>query len=125
MIQRTLLLILAAALLTVLFFWLRPEPAAPGDTPAASAVQRFDYRIDAQGRVDGPEVARLRQGEHVSLHVTTARDDEVHLHGYNIARKIAGGQTAVLRFHADTAGRFTLELHAAHQRIGVLEVAPR
>ncbi|MFA5938756.1 MAG: hypothetical protein WC809_05320 [Sinimarinibacterium sp.] len=130
---------LAIALLAGLWIWLRPAPEAPA-APATAAVsiaaasatasaaptpepRRFSLTVPAAADSDG--VLRVRQGERVELSVTSAKDDELHLHGYDLSLHLKGGAPATLAFTAEHAGRFEIELHHVHAEIGVLEVSPR
>lgn len=131
MLLRSLIVAVTIAALAVLFVALRPPDAARSpastDAPAASAEagpQRIHYRIEG-GEVQGPEVARIVQGQRIELIVESDAADELHLHGYDMTRRLDGDSPARLRFTADRAGRFALELHARHMRIGQIEVVPR
>lgn len=131
--------LLAVALLAALWLWLRPAPSAPAVVAPAAALQasapqmvevapepaprRFSLAVPAAPGTDG--VLRVQQGESVELIVTSAEDDELHLHGYDLALKLRAGMPATLTFTAEHAGRFEIELHHRHAEIGALEVSPR
>lgn len=134
MLLRCLIVAATLAALVALFLALRPPdapesplpagtPATP-DAPAQTAPQQIRYRIDG-ATVHGPEVARILQGQRVELLIDSHTDDELHLHGYDLSQRLVAGEPARLLFTAERAGRFALELHAQHRRIGVLEVVPR
>ncbi|HEY1078315.1 MAG TPA: hypothetical protein VGE51_16585 [Fontimonas sp.] len=137
--------LLAAALMTGLWALLRPIAQAPAPTataaPAAPATpstaeggtadivtavvvapRRFTLE---PGNPAAPKVMQVQVGEEVELSITTGSDDELHLHGYDLALPLRAGEPGTLRFVAEHAGRFELELHHAHAEIGVLEVLPR
>lgn len=131
--------LLAVALLAALWIWLRPPPPPPvvavpsavpqeSAPPRANAVpapipRRFSLTVPAAPGADG--VLRVQQGESVEVTVTSAEDDELHLHGYDLALKLRAGEPATLAFTAEHAGRFEIELHHRHAEIGALEVSPR
>ena len=100
-----------------------PEPeAAVEPTP-----RRVELRI-AEGRLSGEASSHsLSQGEEVEVQLLSDRAGELHLHGYDLEAKVQAGQPALLRFRADHAGRFEMELHskAGHVELGALEVQPR
>ncbi|WP_157622726.1 hypothetical protein [Solimonas soli] len=123
-----LFLIAAAAVLGGLWLALRPPPAdlsapAAAPAPAAGAVKRFELRpLPAEALTP---VLHARQGDTIEFVVTAAGDDELHLHGYDLALDLKAGEPGTLRFVAEHAGRFDLELHHAHAELAVLEVQPR
>ncbi len=71
----------------------------------------------------------ISQGDELTLHLTSDKPVEVHLHGYDLEEKLAPGATASLRFTARAAGRFPIEVHGDRRGdekvIGYLEVRPR
>jgi plastocyanin len=85
----------------------------------------FDIVVQRGKRVSGPAVLKVRQGDEVTIHVTTDGADEFHLHGYNLLMKLQPNTTATLQFVAKLSGRFTYELHKADLELGALEVYPR
>jgi FtsP/CotA-like multicopper oxidase with cupredoxin domain len=131
---------LAVLLLAGLWGWLQP-PAAPATLPEAvsspqasapvaaaipipPAPQRFSLSAPLPIGTVG-SVLRVQAGDSVEITVTSAKDDELHLHGYDLALQLRGGEPGTLRFVAEHAGRFEIELHRGHSEIAVLEVSPR
>ena len=133
-------LAVGAVVIIGLFLVLRPRPtiapvseptASPNATRAASptlaptpAADIFVFSVK-QGKVTAPEKFSTIQGREVVIQVTADVSDEIHLHGYNVSKAVAAGQTAELRFAAETAGRFELELEQRKQALGFLEVLPK
>jgi FtsP/CotA-like multicopper oxidase with cupredoxin domain len=138
-----LFLVIAAAVLGGLWYGLRPSSSPPAaspvtaDTkpaanvadatnaaaPAASSVQRFELRPPAAGMP--ATVLQVQEGDNVALVVTSAHNDELHLHGYDLSLQLQPGVPGTLLFQAQHAGRFDVELHHAHAELAVLEVRPR
>lgn len=136
--MRNILFVLAAlAMLVGLFLWLRPAPAplqavegAPGTSPAPPAPEQahpvgFDLVVKDGKLVSGPATLAVAQGDAVRLRVQSDRDDELHLHGYDLELPLKAHDTGQLDFTADRSGRFDIELHHAGTGIGALEVEPR
>ena len=54
----------------------------------------------------------VREGEIVTLKVTTDKPWLLHLHSIEVADEVKPGRTLLLPFEADLTGRFEVELHA-------------
>lgn len=140
-----LFVIAGIAALALLFWWLRPAPgpqpvvttanlAAPAAaaTPAAADLlppampPRSDFRfVIAGGKlVSAPATMSVPQGRSLSIQVQSDRDDELHLHGYDLSLPVSAGTMAELVFEAKRSGRFPLELHESRLELGALEVQP-
>lgn len=127
------LLGLAAAAIAALYLWARPQPR-PGPAPALAATaatlspepvaREFDFEI-TQGRIAGPPLLAVTEGERVTLRVRSDVADELHVHGYDLSAPLPAGEVVALAFIAAKAGRFEVELHKSHREIGALEVQPR
>ncbi|QHS09700.1 hypothetical protein [Sinimarinibacterium sp. NLF-5-8] len=120
-------LFLGVAVLMLVSLWalLRPLAEMPPGASAsarvlADAPRRFVVDADA-----APQILRLDVGDHVELSVLSAHDDELHLHGYDLALDLRAGEPGVLRFVAEHSGRFELELHKRDAQIAILEIQPR
>ncbi len=74
-------------------------------------------------------VIRVRQGDDVTLRLTTDRALAIHLHGYDIEKDIRPGSPSIVRFTARATGRFPIEVHGVtggrEHTLGYLEVHPR
>ncbi|HTS21526.1 MAG TPA: hypothetical protein VMN79_06895 [Casimicrobiaceae bacterium] len=103
--------------------------------PAGAAEVSVDVRIE-NGRV--PESAqriRVTEGDSVRLRFFVDRPMTLHLHGYDIERRVAPGQVGEMAFTARATGRFPLHAHGgaagagqgAHGEAALLyvEVYPR
>ena len=64
----------------------------------------------------------IPRGRHVVLVVSGAAGEEVHLHGYDVKRRIGSNGVARLPFRATIPGRFEVELEASHRQIADLTV---
>jgi hypothetical protein len=105
--------------------WVFFRPQAPVSVRPAMTETVFELVL-AQGKlVSGPAVLRVRQGEKLTVRVSSDNVDELHLHGYDLHARIGPAAAAVLQFTADRTGRFGLELHKAHTELGALEVYPQ
>lgn len=130
---RLLFLGIGLALLIGLFLLFRPaatpSPAAPVLAPTAILQPPppvvHELRVANGQRVAGPAVIQVREGEEVTLKITSDRADELHLHGYDLQRHLHANEPGQLQFKADRSGRFEYELHHSHLELGVLEVLPR
>ena len=132
-----LLAVTTAALLAALYFFFRPAQVVPAppdaDTakgPAGAAESQKPPRMEftlnvAGGRlVSGPAVLQVARGTEVVIRIRSDRADQLHLHGYDLERRIDPDEPAELRFVALRTGRFPYELHRSNVELGVLEVRP-
>lgn len=106
-----------------------------GSAGTAAADLAFDLRIE-QGRIlDTMRLVRVHQGDVVKLRCTSDRPVVLHLHGYDIEKRVAAGAVAELVFTASATGRFPIEIHPlgadaggqAHEAapLALIEVYPR
>ena len=54
----------------------------------------------------------VKEGEIVTLRVTTDKPWLIHLHTIEVADEVKPGRTLLLPFEADVEGRFEIELHS-------------
>ena len=121
--NRTLIVALLVLLaLGALFFALRPGPAGSNrsDGPGERA---FDLSI-RDGTMNPGEI-EVREGDRVTLRLTSEAPTEVHVHGYDLEEEVSPGEAATLSFDADLPGRFEIEDHASEDVLVVLLVQPR
>lgn len=124
-----LFLALGLLLLGGLFLLFRPEvpisEAFRTAPPAPAVPTPVEFVIAAGQRVSGPAVVSVFEGDLVRILVKSDRDDELHLHGYELSLAVKAGERAQLEFEAARSGRFELELHRSHLELAVIEVRPR
>lgn len=82
------------------------------------------------GRLPEKErTVRVEQGDDITLRWTTDKPLTVHLHGYDIEKKLRPGTPIVMKFTARATGRFAIEIHGPghgeERTLGYLEVHPR
>lgn len=105
--------------------------AAPLTGIAADA-KTIDIAIK-QGKVTSAKSARVTQGDTVILRWTSDQPMELHLHGYDVAAKVAPGKPAEMKLDARATGRFPVEVHTddkdkgghGHAALFHLEVYPK
>ncbi|HJU24055.1 MAG TPA: hypothetical protein VJ891_16240 [Casimicrobiaceae bacterium] len=73
----------------------------------------FDIRVQ-NGRVPGDmRLVRVKEGDVVTLRVTSDRPLDLHLHGYDIEWHVQPGVTGTQTFDARLTGRFPVHAHGA------------
>jgi FtsP/CotA-like multicopper oxidase with cupredoxin domain len=102
------------------------ETAAPA--PPKPDVARI--RIRGGEAVGGLGEIKVKKGDTVVIVVSADAPDDIHLHGYDIEKKVAPGQPARFRFKANLEGEFEIESHVAEDAgreplVGTLVVEPR
>jgi cytoskeletal protein RodZ len=85
-------------------------------------VQRVVVEVENAKPVGGVVHAEIERGTQVLLVVRSDVEDEVHLHGYDLATEVAPGQPGRIEFRADTVGAFEVELEQRTIPIAELEV---
>lgn len=106
-----------------------------GGPPAVAAELTFDIKIEG-GRVpDTLRLIRVNEGDLVKLRWTSDQPIVLHLHGYDIEKRVAPGAVTELAFRAYATGRFPIHVHAqgagasgqAHEDapLATIEVYPR
>jgi len=146
--QRVVLLLLAAAvvLVAVLLIPALTETGNQGDDVGPATVTRTvtigatattvteppkrkrptARTINVRGGKPRAGIQKLsyRKGQTVNLVITSDTADEVHVHGYDIDKDVPAGGRARVRFKADAAGIFEIEMHGSGQQIASLRVNP-
>jgi len=80
-------------------------------TMVSAADLTFDLKIQS-GRVpQSMRRVRVKQGDAVKLRWTSDRPIVLHLHGYDIERKVEPGVVSEMAFVARATGRFSVEEH--------------
>ena len=102
---------------------------------ALAAELTFDIKIE-RGRVpDTMRLIRVNEGDIVKLRWTSDQPLVLHLHGYDIEKRLVAGAVTELAFTAYATGRFPIHVHAqgagaggnAHEDapLAIIEVYPR
>ncbi len=122
-----MIFVIAAGMLAGLWVLLNPSLQQDAVTRMTeqSAATEVTWVVDAQGKVDGPNVLALQQGQILRMQITSAYNEELHVHGYEVLEKLPAGETVVLDVFLVHSGRFEVELHKRHRQLTVLEVAPK
>jgi plastocyanin len=89
-------------------------------------------RIDIRGGkvVGGPAEIHAKNGDTVVIVVSADAPDDIHLHGYDIEKKVEPGKPVTFRFKANLEGEFEIESHVAEDAgrnplLATLIVEPR
>ena len=96
-----------------------PPPPPPGPPPAA----RVAIVVKGGTPVGGVGSVTVAKGRRVVLVVTSDIPEEVHLHGYNIARDVAPGEPARIPFRATIVG--TVEVELEHSGVPLARITTK
>jgi FtsP/CotA-like multicopper oxidase with cupredoxin domain len=110
-------------------------PAAGTATPTATATATADG-TEAQPTAtprpkpplvtgDGVKQLTFKEGEAVRFRVRSSEAEEVHVHGYDIAKDLEPGKTVTIAFRATITGIFEVEFEHSRKQIAELKVEPR
>jgi hypothetical protein len=84
----------------------------------------FELRIERGHVPANMRLIRVKQGDVVKLRWSSDRSIALHLHGYDIERKIEPGVVAEMTFTARATGRFPVQEHQAAPGGGHTHGAP-
>jgi cupredoxin-like protein len=108
-----------------------PSTSSSGAATATAASPTATDRIKGteivvavkNGKVSPPtHRVQVTKDTHVRLIVTSDKADEVHVHGYDIEKKLAPGQPTTIELDADQKGLFEVETHESGLQLVQLEV---
>ena len=91
-------------------------------TPAQPAVKTVRV-VNGQPQ-GGIKTLSFQKGDRIRLRVISDVADEIHIHGYDLAKDVAKGGSVQFSFPATIEGRFEIELENAGTQIANLEVRP-
>lgn len=128
------------ALAVVLFIVLKDDDGGGGETTPSTAAKTGDQGEGGQGTAQNPAVPTIvvkggkpvggvqelefEKGDEVRFRVVSDVSDEVHLHGYNIAKDVEAGGAVSFDFPANIEGVFEAELEERKEQILELRVNP-
>ncbi len=88
-----------------------------GGTPVS-----IDLKVS--GSTMTPDNPTAKAGDMVTMTITTDKDEEVHLHGYDIPFQCKAGQPLTKTFKADKTGDFDMEIEDTSTPLGKFTVNP-
>ena len=96
--------------------------ATPGETETPTPKPT----VDPGPLLTGDKVTKIRvtKGDTVRFRVLSPKDEEVHVHGYDLKKDLPAGQTVSMSFKATIDGIFEIEFEGAGKQIGELRVDP-
>jgi hypothetical protein len=95
--------------LTLILFSPLNEPVLT-QTASAENTKIFSIKISKR-RVVGEKKLLVSQGDQITLLWQTDENVELHLHGYNIKKKIITNKTTPMQINARATGRFPVTSH--------------
>jgi FtsP/CotA-like multicopper oxidase with cupredoxin domain len=114
----------------------QPESGGEGETtpaetePAAPKPQVTRIQIQGGEVVGGAPSITVKSGDVVNIVVSADAPDDIHLHGYDIEKKVEPGQPARFKVKTNLEGSFEMESHVAEDAgmdplVARLNVEPR
>lgn len=102
-----------------------PDEPDPDDTPTPTPTAT--PTPEPPPLLEGGKVTKLRftEGDTVTFRVVSDVPEEVHVHGYDIAKDLAPGKVVTMSFKGDITGIFEIEYEHAGEQIGQLRVDPK
>ncbi len=101
-----------------------PEPA-PAPKPKPKPKPKVTtIRVENLKPVGGVRDIKLDKGDMLRFDVRSDRGENIHLHGYDVAKPVAPGKTASFSLRANLTGVFELELENSAVPIAEVTVNP-
>ena len=95
------------------------EPAPPPE-PSVNRISISGGAVEG-----GAKKIAAKTGETVRIAVSSDTPDEIHVHGYDLTKKVAPGKPARFVFKATIEGEFEIEAHdLGHVKVGSVVVSP-
>jgi hypothetical protein len=94
----------------------------PSEEPEAAADEQITVRDGKP--VGGVKELSYNNGDRIRFVVTSDTADEIHVHGYDIAKDVPAGGSVRFGFPAKLEGVFEVELENRKQQIAELRVSP-
>jgi plastocyanin len=100
------------------------------EAPAPPKPEVTNINIRGGEVAGGPAEINAKNGDTVVIVVSADAPDDIHLHGYDIEKKVEPGKPATFRFKANLEGEFEIESHVAEDAgrdplLGTLIVEPQ
>lgn len=112
--------IVVVALMVGLFFFLRPKENSSSAKNLTIDLTLKDNQITSKNKT-----FTVTEGEKVTFRFISDRDEELHIHGYDITIPLKKNARSTATFTASQTGGFPIELHGAEKEVALLEVTPR
>jgi len=84
--------------------------------------QARDYTLNVTGSTMKPDKMEARQGDTLTITVVADKDEEIHLHGYDVVFEGKAGERVTKTFKADKTGSFEIEIEDTSTHLGELDV---
>ena len=103
------------------------ESTTAQSTTAGSAASKAELPtlvVRNEEPVNGVETLEFSAGEQVEFRVESNTATEVHVHGYEIEKKVPAGKPVTVSFPAELEGIYDVEVHPAEEQVAELRVNP-
>ena len=100
------------------------ETTTTETTPAAPKPKTIAIRVVGGVPQGGIARPKLKKGDRAVIVVRTDAGEEIHMHGYDIERRVTPGKPVRMPFTARIPGRFDVELHDPDTVLAVVTVSP-
>jgi hypothetical protein len=102
-----------------------PDGATTGAAPAAPRAKPIPLVRLRRGRPAGGRAEiEARRGERIRFAAVSDVDDELHVHGYDLTRRLPAGRRVTVSFAARLEGAFEVESHDFERQVAVVRVRP-
>jgi|tagenome__1003787_1003787.scaffolds.fasta_scaffold20705502_3 hypothetical protein len=120
--RTTRLLWIGAAVVVLVIAVIVVKPGGSSDNAASTGPVTVDVKDFKP--VGGIKTLTVKKGQHARYTINSDEAEEIHTHGYNIAKDVGPGAPAKFDFVANIDGVFVVELEHHGTQIMSLKVEP-
>jgi hypothetical protein len=89
----------------------------PPGGPAPSGVRVIAITVTGRDVRPAPSRVEIEVGELLRLTVTADREDELHVHGFEVERELTPGKAALVELRGERPGLYEVETHSPPLRL--------
>ncbi|MFL2763648.1 MAG: hypothetical protein ACJ0A6_01375 [Dehalococcoidia bacterium] len=71
----------------------------------------FDLNIKNNKLINQSTTLRVNHNDYIKLNINSDQKTQIHIHGYDIEKKISPENTELIGFKANATGRFNITIH--------------
>lgn len=102
-----------------------PSPEAPSPTTATTQTTPKSKPKPPLLTANSDKQLEFQKGDTIRFRVRHNAAEEIHVHGYDVARDLPANKTVTMSFKANLEGIFEVELEHSATPLGTIKVEPK